>query len=323
MTGLARALVIARECRSISTLCQTHGLKDISAHNCRIEDLTVAIQNRGTFLEFNSVVRQLNRFCYLGEFSKRHAVNFPTARSNDLVGLEVTLKAALSRVPGLNDLYRTTFGEDPLNAQLTVLYWPDQADYCDLSVYTIDNPVTDHLALRELVRLVRQRFPFLNDWYLHSSNSSSGKTTLDFANLIKPDGLDDISENHLRVSTGVGFITGVDELRDPSRFPRFPFLRVLDPLAGGMPGGAHSAVSPYSGHFISEFSNQYLIMFLLSSLVRYRPQTWTRAISRTSISGVPSDDHVLAIIEYFLDLNATSVPQMIVTALNPHEDEFA
>src|SRR5215475_13923116 len=59
MTGLARALAIARECRSLSTLCQAHGLKDISAHNSRIEDLTVAIQNRGTFLEFNSVVRQL------------------------------------------------------------------------------------------------------------------------------------------------------------------------------------------------------------------------------------------------------------------------
>jgi hypothetical protein len=68
---------------------------------------------------------------------------------------------------------------------------------------------------------------------------------------------------------------------------------------------------------------QYLALFLLSSLMRYRPQTWTHAISRSVVPGVPADDRALSLIERFLDLNQAEIPGVVVQILNPNEDAFA
>ena len=67
----------------------------------------------------------------------------------------------------------------------------------------------------------------------------------------------------------------------------------------------------------------YIALFLLSSLVRYRPQTWVHALSRSVISETPCDDQALSLIERFFDLDSSAIPEMVVTILNPHEDRFA
>lgn len=54
--------------------------------------------------------------------------------------------------------------------------------------------------------------------------------------------------------------------------------------------------------------------------MRYRPQIWTHAISRSVVSGEPADDKALSLIERFLDLNRAVIPEMVVTVLNPYED---
>src|ERR1700722_5565120 len=74
---------------------------------------------------------------------------------------------------------------------------------------------------------------------------------------------------------------------------QFPLGEKLDPLAGGFSNSYTYAISPVGGNFLSEFSVQYLTLFLLSSLVRYRPQSWTHAISRSSMINQPADDETL------------------------------
>src|SRR5467141_1959121 len=55
------------------------------------------------------------------------------------------------------------------------------------------------------------------------------------------------------------------------------------PVAGGYSGPDICAIAPVGDLYFSEFSMQYLALFLLSSLMRYRPQTWTHAISRSVV----------------------------------------
>jgi YaaC-like Protein len=93
----------------------------------------------------------------------------------------------------------------------------------------------------------------------------------------------------------------------------FPLEKSLAPVAGA---GTY-AISPINECYPSEFSLHYMALFLLSSLVRYRPQTWMHAISRSVMRDLPADDQALSLIEQFLDLNMGHIPEMIPTVLNP------
>jgi hypothetical protein len=93
-------------------------------------------------------------------------------------------------------------------------------------------------------------------------------------------------------------------------------------LAPTSDDGLH-AVSPIGGMYLSEFSLHYMALFLLSSLARYRPQTWMHAISRSVVADSPADDQSLSLIERFLDINVGAIPEMIVSVLNPNEDRYA
>jgi hypothetical protein len=101
----------------------------------------------------------------------------------------------------------------------------------------------------------------------------------------------------------------------------FAIAAGLQPLAGGFSSARH-AISPVEGLHFSEFSLQYLGLYLLSSLVRYRPETWTHAISRSTFHDVASDDKSLSLIEQFLTLNCHEIPDMVAAILNPYEDAW-
>jgi len=58
-------------------------------------------------------------------------------------------------------------------------------------------------------------------------------------------------------------------------------------------------------------------------LVRYRPQSWGHAISRSASTELPADDKILALLEQFMEINQTAIPQLISTAVNPCEDKHA
>src|SRR4030066_1397839 len=75
-------------------------------------------------------------------------------------------------------------------------------------------------------------------------------------------------------------------------------------------------IEPIGGICISELSLYYLGMFLLSSLVRYRPQIWMHSLSRLATSELPSDDASLALIEKFLEDTLNVFPSAIVKAMS-------
>jgi hypothetical protein len=93
-------------------------------------------------------------------------------------------------------------------------------------------------------------------------------------------------------------------------------------MAGGFLDDRTYAIAARDGLYLSEFSVHFMLLFALSSLVRYRPEVWAHAISRTALPGRPPDDQAIAIIEQFLDMHATIAPRFIVTALNPTADPY-
>lgn len=102
----------------------------------------------------------------------------------------------------------------------------------------------------------------------------------------------------------------------------FPPEEALTSLSSSYPSGSNHAISPVDGASLSEYSVHYLALFLLSPLVRYRPQTWMHSISRSAFPGAPADDQAISLIERFLELNSNAIPGMIVGILNPPQGDY-
>lgn len=318
MVGFAKALVVSRTLRSLSQLRHSHGLTDISDQKCRLRDLRIKVGNEGTFQEFNDVISPLSRICYHGRSMRPTAEYLPSASSLQLSGLEMSLKEILSRIPGLEDLYRITFQEEPNTATMTFSFNAHRSEYFELR---IDDPsyFSDRVSLRALVQKWRTRYPFLRQWHFFTAVHAWGNSILLFANL-KCDGVDEFSEEQL-----VEEDNRFDRKRRPDQdndTPRLALSSILQPLGGGY-RVVPSAIAPINGLYLSEFSLQYLALYLLASLVRYRPDTWSHAISRTVLADKPADDEMLALLEHFLDVNANDIPYLVVQVMNPHEDRYA
>jgi hypothetical protein len=174
---------------------------------------------------------------------------------------------------------------------------------------------TDRDSLRKSVEKWRTLFPFLKSWCFVGGHQVWGRSATNFEN-IDNTGIEEYGEEHL-LEREHGYQVKVHVGAE-----RFSVEKRLPPLAGGYSGAVPYAISPINGLYLSEFSLHYLAMFLLSSLVRYRPQTWVHAVSRSSVSDAPADDQALALLEHFLSVNSEAIPSLIVTALNPHEDRY-
>lgn len=318
MVGFAKALALTRTLRSLSTLRHSHGLIDISAQDSRLADLKVRIGAQGTFQEFNDAVSKLNRICYFGKSATPLSIYVPSASSRELDGSELTIKGILSRIPGLESLYKSTFQEDPNTGNLMLHFWAEYDDYCDIR---IDDPelYSDRSSLRAIVEKWRARYPFLRNWCLVSAAHAWGYSVIKFGNVDNSQ-IDEFAEEHL-IQANNEFRTKKDPMHD-STVKRIKFSSLLSPLAGGFSEGGPSAIAPFDGVYLSEFSLHYLGMYLLSSLVRYRPHTWGHAISRATMSNMPADDQMLALIERFMEVSFTAFPAMMVKAINPYEDKY-
>jgi hypothetical protein len=311
MVGFAKALVVARHLRSLSTLRHSHGLIDVSTGNSKLSELRLKIGAEGTFQDFNDVVAELSRARFLAN-AGWYTIKLPSTGSERLYRMEVTLKDVLSRIPDLETLYQRTFNEP---ARTTPIYI-DQDYTGEYLRIRIDSPelFSDRDSLRRVVDGLRSRFSFLKMWRLDSAQLGFGSSILFFRDT-KLLERDDLSEALLE-RRGEEFYP-----IESSHEERFLMGEGLHPLAGGY-SGSNYAIAPLSGSHLSEFSLHYLALFLLSSLVRYRPQTWTHALSRSVFSEMPSDDQALSLIERFLDVNRTVIVEMVVTVLNPFEDRF-
>ncbi|MGB9235307.1 MAG: YaaC family protein [Terriglobales bacterium] len=315
MVGFAKALIVASRLSSLATLRPTHGIKDISAGNARIAELKLQIERSGRFQEFNDVVAPLTRLGLVDMVNKSRAIYFPSATSEVLQGIELSLREILSRIPRLESLYRQTFGEEASTDLISLETGSQEADF---RIRVDDQELfADRESLRRMVLRWRERFPFLRTWRLHSAQYAWGNSLIYFRNVRNLD-IDEFSKAYLREQNGAfQELALAGDINEP-----FSLKDGFCPVAGGYSGIIY-AIAPVRDLYFSEFSMHYLALFLLSSLMRYRPQTWTHAISRSVVAGEPADDRALSLIERFLRLNETEIPEFVVQILNPHEDAFA
>jgi hypothetical protein len=167
------------------------------------------------------------------------------------------------------------------------------------------------------VTQLQERFPILDRWRFDSAELVWDKSAISFRNTRKVSG-DEFSGARVKRWSPRHF-GGIDLPGDDPTL--MPLQESIHHVAGGHSGNWH-LVSPIGGCFISEFAFHYLGLFLLSSLVRYRPEAWTHAISHSATRDLPPDDQALSLIAQFLELNSSTIPNMVVEVLNPHEDQF-
>jgi hypothetical protein len=317
MLGFSKAMIAAYGPKSLATLPKSHGVTDKSLENAAISELSVKIEEKGTFCEINDVFSSLNRLCYFDSATNPCVIKLPSTNSKALTGLQLSLRDILARIPQLESLFSSTFSE---KAQLMRMDLNTSlSEEWTISAVT-DAEFTDRNSLRASVERLRSDHPFLKQWSLTAAIRSWGQCAVDFVNVANI-GTDEFSEDYLSLENG-SFMAKVSPAKaNPER--RFPAESNLPPLATGYSSEYCYAVSPFKGVVLSEYALHYLAMFILSTLVRYLPQNWVHAVTGAVGPNAPADNQALALIERFLELNSTSFPQLVVMALNPHEDKYA
>jgi hypothetical protein len=305
VVGFAKAIILARQVCSISSIAQSHGLSDISEHNSRIEGMTLKFHRNGLFTHFNDTVANLGRISYYDQHSSLRFVPKPFGMAATLAESNCTLKDVLARIPGLERTYERTFGEAP--ASWLIQFYHDQDGKVQLR---LDDPsaFSDRQELRVLVGKWRTKFPFLNDWCFCEATRAWGQSLLIFYNYDQPV-QGEFSPEHL-IEEDEGFVC--------RSAPRniLPFETLLPPLAGGITIESMRAIEPLNRVELSEFALHFCGAFLLSSLVRYRPQIWQHALSHSALEGQATDDRALSLIEKFLEIVLGQFPTLVEKSID-------
>jgi hypothetical protein len=305
MAAYAKAVVCAKGLKALTTLPESHGLSDVSAHNSRVADLRLKITGRGIFHEFNDAVSKSEYLAYFqGTSFKKHHI--PMASSDHLEGKLISFKEILARSLHTPGLYEATFSEKAKVQAFDFQLSPN------FEIATLQVVVTDQIESREsllqIVRDLRARHDVLKEWRLVSASTHWDKTYLVFDSM-SFDPANELSDT-VFVANGNGFSTALFDsaCRD--------YLKLFCPVYGGLSGGHPYFFAPIEGAYISEPSLHLMGMFLLSSLVRYRPQIWVHSLSRFSSCTKPADDQVLALVERFMETTASSFQTATENLLN-------
>jgi hypothetical protein len=312
IVAFAQAVVVARKGASLSTLTRSHGLTDVTPAGSSIEELALRFENGGTFQEFNDAIAPLGRIWYFDNSMPRWFEK-PFDLSTDLNRKQVTIKDVLSRMPGLSDKFQQTFGSHANTAPIQLTFETPNGGRCTLR---IDDPdlFTDRASLIARVRKWRAAHPFLNRWRFIEALHAWGSAILIFDNAERGED-DDLSEENLIQGNNNGFGSGRAIMSRAHHF--ISIADILPPLSGGYLGTAATyAMRPMAGATLPEHSLQVLGCFLFSSLVRYRPQVWQNAISRSVTARSPADDRSLSLIEGFLDDALATFPGMVVRVID-------
>lgn len=291
----------------LCTLTQSHGLTDVSPQDTTLEKLRLKFERDGTFQHFNGAVAPLGRISYFEHsMPKWFSQSFDTAET--LEGKSLDIKAILSRIPGLETNYERTFSA-PANTTPFDIYFDHTVTGVELR---IDDPehFTDKASLIDRVAKWRTRWPFLHDWCFLHAEHAWGYAILIFTNVDKS-GFDEFGADFS--STGTH---GYNYRNDVGKLPRTEFLKIIPPLSGGLGGPAKYAIQPFGGKHLSELSWQFLGSFLLSTLVRYRPQVWQHAVSRSVSSERPADDRSLALLEQFTRSVLNDFPSAAIQSID-------
>lgn len=304
--SFSKALITGCNLVSLSTLPQSHGLSDISDPNSLLSDLRARITTSGNFHRFNDTISSRHKFEYIDrEYMTRYFM-CSTDQSSNLLEKEISLKDILARIPSLSDLYEKTFNEKSQteNAFCSLSISRSNADW-DIR---LDSPeiYSDLTSLRLIIEEYRNRFPALKKLRVIEADRAWDRSIIIFANTTIPD----------------------NELEEPNFIPRENRLvasNIRDTLDfqnmfGSDQGSfenSRTIISPYAGAYFSKYSLHYLGMFLLSSLVRYRPQIWVHCLTRSTTQQRPADDKALSLVEAFMSNHAREMSAFVQNTLNP------
>lgn len=304
MVGFAKAIVLARKASSISTLVQSHGLSEASDDNTTIAAMRIKFQEKGVFQQFNDSIAALATVNYY-DGSMRHKVSKPFDSASALAGSDSTLQELLRRIPSLQRSIRRTFDIDPLSWSIDISY---QNGLVDLR---LDDPIlfSGKDGLRDMIAKWRVNFPWLNDWCFAEATLAWNQSVLIFRNREKPP-TGELTDDNL-VQTEDVFVGKTNNERG------IFWLDILPPVAGGLANTHLSTISPLNGVALSEFTLQFSVAFLLSSLVRYRPHVWQHALSHSDTQNRAADDAALSLIETFMQATLNEFPVMVREAIDP------
>lgn len=289
VVSFSKAIAASRNIISTNSLAQSHGLKDISSSNSTLERHTIKIQQKGTFQEFNNAICKLESINYFGDENERQKIYKATCLANVISDKELTLKEIFSRTPSLSKIYQKTFNEE--SNCLSFSFYNRDSGLVDLRI-DLPDYFHDRNSLKEMVLNLRSKYPFLSDWLLSSAQRCWDNSILIFSN-VEFENINEFDESILVESDGA-FDRSTGSLKI------IPFGTLLPPIAGGILHNHPSYIKPIDGSDVSEYSIIYMGAFLLSSLVRYRPEVWVHSIKGRKTEQRGYDDHCMAMVERFL-----------------------
>jgi hypothetical protein len=183
-------------------------------------------------------------------------------------------------------------------------------------ILRIDDPVlfADRAGLIGSVQRLRADFPFLERWRFTEALHAYGNSIINFDNVDRREE-NDLSEENLIQGNNNSFAGGRAMMGGDRTF--VPAAEILPPLSGGYVNSSQTyAIQSINNVKLNEYALEFLGAFLLSSLVRYRPQIWQNAISRSVTAQSPADDRSLSLIEKFLDDVLGGFAAMVVRTID-------
>jgi hypothetical protein len=313
VASFAKAIVCVRTLRS--SIPSSHGLSDVSNITAKLESIAARIEGNGLFQAFNDAIRETEGVYYYHN-AKLCKHNTPTASSTEIANQTITLKEVLSRIGRISEMYEQTFSHKSNSQNFELTNY--ERDIFTL-IIGIREPYTDRQSVLRIIAEMRQRFPALSNWHIDSVSHSYEYTGINFNNLAY-----DLS---LELSEAV-FVNNPENNSYRVNYAASRRLSendntltdILGTVGGGQNNGMSYFVTPYNESYFSELSLRLIGMFLLSSLVRYRPQIWIHSLSHAATTERPLDDQMLALIEQFIDSTVQMFVDVTVVACGLRAD---
>jgi YaaC-like Protein len=281
MHSLAKAVALAygRPKRLID-FPAAHGLRDLPGiHSSSVEDIKIAVTKQGIFQSFVEALRLTTGFPIQHMQGAHCWAPLPTSSSEDLEGLEVTLKDLFARLPGVGDFFRLAFGEPPWIARASSRIDRLSSDRSKLSIllWVEASGITTDWA--------RSLNPKLQQWGVIDSNSNR----VTFSNFPP-------NANYINIEEEMAKLL----------LPIEPLLFPMEITANG----EAVILGSFSNLTLPDLAIQYMVSFLLSSIARYRPELWDGFVGASS-----KDSKYRVIVEKFFDLMFERYPLQILTVL--------
>lgn len=306
MLAFGKAISMSQSLKRLDTFLPSHGLKDASTSTTPLEELGAKFEGQGTFQVMNDSARNIEK-AYFHVGHQTNIVKIRKCDSKELEGKSINLKEIWARTLDMQKLFEDTFREKPKIfscSQFSKGFWGPGLSF---QIYYF--PITKERAvLKEHVEALRTKFPFLNNWRIYSASWDGPETTITFVDAL-PNGLDEFSEDFLKEDAHKFIATESEESDDI----RTELLDNIEPISGGLHANT-CIIEPFETLYLSELCLYYLGMFILSNLVRYRPNIWSNAISGRLGPKETVDDRCLAMVEKFLALSESRFPIMVEQA---------